>query len=258
MSFFFEVLTFSTFNSYFVCLFCFFEGRTPTSDNFFLQNTNYSDQKSAFPQNFQTPPQAFSRSPLNGSDNHRNQQPHAMSQTTAKLPPNIPWAPGGIPPPQPLQSSPSFPTSFPNQPQQAPPTSAQSPQNLKTNLHTNRYPQYPSTAKAQPYQVLPAQQNYQQQNQNYMYGNQMQKQAARYDQGNDYNYQQQSVTQAGFSKMWGHENFDLLQCPNILPSTKLDLPRVSLGHENLDAANCSLDIFRFVITKCALAKHTAW
>ncbi|XP_018326944.1 protein transport protein Sec24A [Agrilus planipennis] len=62
------------------------------------------------------------------------------------------------------------------------------------------------------------------------------------------NYPSLSITQ-GFNKLWGHENVDLLQTPNILPQTKIEPPKVSLGQDFLDAANCSPDIFRCTITK---------
>jgi protein transport protein SEC24 len=63
-------------------------------------------------------------------------------------------------------------------------------------------------------------------------------------------YQQnQSVTHAGFDKLWGHEHFDLLQNPNVLPREKVQAPRVYLGNEVLDTANCSPDVFRCTMTK---------
>lgn len=43
----------------------------------------------------------------------------------------------------------------------------------------------------------------------------------------------------GFNRLYGAENIDLLQCPNVLPQEKVDSPKVSLGQECLDAANCS-------------------
>lgn len=45
--------------------------------------------------------------------------------------------------------------------------------------------------------------------------------------------------QTGLNRIWGTENFDLLQVPNILPQEKLEAPRVSLGQDFLDNANCS-------------------
>lgn len=49
--------------------------------------------------------------------------------------------------------------------------------------------------------------------------------------------------------MWGAENFDLLQCPNILPPEKIEAPKVCLGQEYLNQANCSQEIFRCTMTK---------
>lgn len=146
-----------------------------------------------------------------------------------------------------------------NVPQQIP-----MPQLPKTNLHANRYPtmqQYPSSGNMQ-YQNMP---NPNQQPQPNVYSNQ-----TKYDQPNQMtnmqqrqpinnynlqsNYQQNynsqaNVVQSGFSKMWGHENYDLLQCPNILPPTRVEPPRITLGQDFLDAANCSPDIFRCTMTK---------
>lgn len=58
-----------------------------------------------------------------------------------------------------------------------------------------------------------------------------------------------SVSRDGFNKLWGTEHYDLLQMPNILPSTKIQPPKINLGQEFLDAANCSPDIFRCTLTK---------
>lgn len=49
--------------------------------------------------------------------------------------------------------------------------------------------------------------------------------------------------------MWGTESYDLLQTPNILPPTKVDPPKISLGQDYLDAANCDPEIFRCTLTK---------
>lgn len=131
-----------------------------------------------------------------------------------------------------------------------PPQTAVPPQQqnamFKSSVHSNRYPtQLPAE------NAVPMQQNYQQQQQN-MYQNQSQipgynvtNQKQNYMQS----YNNQTVTNAGFNKLWGAENIDLLQTPNILPTTKVEPAKVSLGQDFLDAANCSSDIFRCTMTK---------
>lgn len=106
----------------------------------------------------------------------------------------------------------------------------------KTNLHANRYPVSPQIQNN-----LPLQSHYQ----NFA-GSQVQQQQR---QNVFPNQRTSNVVQAGFNKLWGQENLDLLQCPNILPPTKVEPPRISLGQEFLDAANCSTDIFRCTMTK---------
>ncbi|KAF2903746.1 hypothetical protein ILUMI_02422 [Ignelater luminosus] len=151
-----------------------------------------------------------------------------------------------------------------------PPPAVNTTQSFKANLHANRYPtmqQYPNSPKTQ-FQNLPPssvqQQNYQQ-NQNvydYQRSNLQQTPTQRqpltnYNQNDNLhgNYQQQTynpaggVVHAGFSKLWGQENYDLLQCPNVLPPFKIEPPKIALGQEFLDAANCSPDIFRCTMTK---------
>lgn len=66
---------------------------------------------------------------------------------------------------------------------------------------------------------------------------------------NQQQYQKQSVTQSGFNKYWGSDSYDLLQCPSILPPTRLEPPRITLGQEVYDALNCSSEIFRCTVTK---------
>lgn len=58
-----------------------------------------------------------------------------------------------------------------------------------------------------------------------------------------------SVSRDGFNKLWGTETYDLLQIPNILPPTKVEPPKINLGQEFLDAANCKPDVFRCTLTK---------
>ncbi|XP_076619720.1 protein transport protein Sec24AB isoform X1 [Colletes latitarsis] len=71
------------------------------------------------------------------------------------------------------------------------------------------------------------------------------------DQMNQLNSQMNmmSVTQAGYNKLWGMETVDLLQYRNILPSEKVEPPKIKLHKEFLDSVNCSPDIFRCTLTK---------
>lgn len=130
----------------------------------------------------------------------------------------------------------------------------------KPNLHSNRYP-VPANTNMPPQNFQQDQQPYpnripiQQQQPSNVY---MQQQNAYLNQPqnpNTYSPQQafpnqhQGVTQAGFNKFWGMENYDLLQIPNILPQIKEKAPRVNIGQELLDQANCSPDIFRCTMTK---------
>ncbi|XP_017778583.1 PREDICTED: protein transport protein Sec24A [Nicrophorus vespilloides] len=108
---------------------------------------------------------------------------------------------------------------------------------IRANLHSNRYPtqpQYNQSHQQQQYtqQTIPLQQQQQQKLQQ-----------------NFYQQSSQNVVQSGFNKLWGVENFDLLQTPNILPKTKVEVPRITLGNELLDHANCKPDIFRCTMTK---------
>ncbi|KAG5893368.1 hypothetical protein JTB14_000132 [Gonioctena quinquepunctata] len=113
--------------------------------------------------------------------------------------------------------------------------------NHKATLHNNRYPtpmnanyqppanQYnaPSETVQKPY-ILQQQNTYQAQNNQNQY---------------------RGVIDTGFSRAWGTESYDLLQVPNILPTSKIEPPRINLGQELLDQANCHPDVFRCTMTK---------
>ncbi|KAH1019976.1 hypothetical protein HUJ04_009713 [Dendroctonus ponderosae] len=66
---------------------------------------------------------------------------------------------------------------------------------------------------------------------------------------NQPNHPAQGVVQSGFSRIWGGENYDLLQIPNILPPAQVHPPNINLGQEQLNQANCSNEIFRCTVTK---------
>lgn len=152
---------------------------------------------------------------------------------------------------------PNVPPANLNQPQMSQNAAPLMPQ--KPNLHSNRYPVPANTNMPQqqtfqqPQQPYPSRIPFQQQQPSNAY---IQPQNACLNQpSNSYSPQQtfqsqhQGVVQAGFNKFWGMENYDLLQIPNILPQMKEKTPRIILGQEILDQANCSPDIFRCTMTK---------
>lgn len=104
------------------------------------------------------------------------------------------------------------------------PLSQQNPPLYQQNQKMSRYPATQQNVYNAPQQPYNGQEMYQQQ-------------------------QQYSVPRHGFNKVWGTENYDLLQIPNILPTNKFEPPKINLGQEFLDAANCSPDIFRCTLTK---------
>ncbi|KAF5301407.1 hypothetical protein FQA39_LY02136 [Lamprigera yunnana] len=115
-----------------------------------------------------------------------------------------------------------------------PPPPMSTSQMPKTNLHSNRYPAVPQYQNS-----LQPQRQYQ--NNQHQY--------PQVQQNSFPNQAPANVVQSGFNKLWGQENIDLLQCPNVLPPMKVEPPRISLGQEFLDAANCSPDVFRCTMTK---------
>ncbi|CAH1276614.1 unnamed protein product [Diabrotica balteata] len=87
----------------------------------------------------------------------------------------------------------------------------------------------------------------------YQYQQPMQKQVQQpmnsYVSQNNQQAPYQGVVNTGFNKLWGMEQFDLLQTPNILQPSKVEAPPICLGQELLDQANCSPDVFRCTMTK---------
>lgn len=106
-----------------------------------------------------------------------------------------------IPPPKPGTAGMNHPINQIQQPQQQ----------FKANLHSNRYPQAPPPPTLQQQQNTYYQQPQQQTN---IYSQQQQ--------SNFYQQPQNNVTNSGFNKLWGQDQFDLLQTPNILPPEKTD------------------------------------
>ncbi|XP_076298607.1 protein transport protein Sec24AB [Lasioglossum baleicum] len=107
-----------------------------------------------------------------------------------------------------------------------------------------KLPPPPPTAAAE----YPAQRTYPIQQQNPM-NKQLDPMAKHYqqqypDQMNQLNNQMNmmNVTQAGYNKLWGMESIDLLQCRNVLPSEKVEPPKIKLHQEYLESINCSPEI----------------
>lgn len=76
------------------------------------------------------------------------------------------------------------------------------------------------------------QQHQQQQQQQQGYGsNQYQQQQGQFNNG--------SVVQSGFSRLWGHETVDLMQNRHILPTDKVQPPPIKLNNQFYESVNCS-------------------
>jgi len=58
-----------------------------------------------------------------------------------------------------------------------------------------------------------------------------------------------SVTQTGFSKMWGGETLDLLQNRHILPPGEIVPPSPRLQADQWNSVNCNKEIFRSTLTR---------
>lgn len=172
----------------------------------------------------QMPPQSLAQNPTVSSQN--------FSQTSYQ-------SVNSFPPPTTsnLGQTPPIINQTSTQPYQNTPPMMNQNQASRTHLYNNRYP---------PQQQIPSSQSFQQPqptiqaSQQFQYSN---------TQTGKPLYPTQSVTQGGFNKLWGRENYDLLQIPYILPQNKLEPPKISLGQDFLDAVNCSADIFRCTMTK---------
>nr|CAI5849353.1 unnamed protein product [Callosobruchus analis] len=235
-------------------------GTNPTSNYYPNQPTPMANHQPS-PNKNAFPPQASP--PMNG-----NQTNAPQNCTNSNHPPNASVAP-------PPQRSP-FTMNGPQQQHQQPQYGVQNsytngtpqgPTPQRTGLHANRYPA--AAANAAPpggnvQQQYAYPQKYQQQNTYNNYGAQQpsypQQQQTQSPQQQSYqqqSYQQQQqtyqqykgVTQTGFNKMWGMESHDLLQTPTILPPKTVDPPKIILGQEAMEQANCSPDILRCTMTK---------
>lgn len=174
------------------------------------QNAGLNQQygKTMANQNMINPPINMSANQLSGPPIPNQNSAYPNPNETSRPPvynPNIETKPDN------LNSSPSTPTS---------------------SLHGKRYPQT----------------NYQQQPAGNTYTTQQRQNAPNqtYQQSYGQNYQSlhqgmsnMNLGATGFNRIYGTENIDLLQCPNILPHEKMEPPKVCLGQECLNNANCS-------------------
>lgn len=200
----------------------------------------------SFPQPTNYPQQAFkplSQLPPNPPQPQKPRYPQPLPVTQPTIPPNQPPLPTNQPPQfntgLPSRSSPYQQTPIPTQPLPSQrfnpqinynvgpslPQNANGPSSLppKPGIASNRYP---STVGQQPSMQQQPFTGYQPQQP-----------------------LQSGVVQTGFNRLWGAENIDLLQSPNILPPTKIQPPLINLGQELLNRANCSPDVFRCTVTK---------
>ncbi|KAI4462889.1 sec24-related protein [Holotrichia oblita] len=117
----------------------------------------------------------------------------------------------------------------------------------KAHLHNNRYPTQQQVQSPQPFQPSQSQfpSSQQPMQQQFQYSNTQQAKSVYPNSSHN----APSVTHSGFNKLWGRENHDLLQSPFILPQSKIEPPKISLGQDFLDAVNCNPDIFRCTVTK---------
>lgn len=58
-------------------------------------------------------------------------------------------------------------------------------------------------------------------------------------QGLNQQFNNLNVTQTGFNRLWGGENYDLLVCRNVLPNERVEAPQIHLQPAELNDANCS-------------------
>ncbi|XP_028130763.1 protein transport protein Sec24A [Diabrotica virgifera virgifera] len=139
------------------------------------------------------------------------------------------------------------PSNYPQMNSAPPPQTNVAP---KTNVHSNRYPTMQSNSYQQP---APSQYQQQPPSGQYQYQQPMQQPVQQpmnsYPSQNNQQSPYQGVVNTGFNKLWGMEQFDLLQTPNILQPSKVEAPQIRLGQDLLDQANCSPDVFRCTMTK---------
>lgn len=201
---------------------------------------SFPQQPTNYPQQAFKPP---SQLPPNPPQPQKPRYPQPIPVTQSPIPPNQPPLPTNQPPQfntgLPPRSSPYQQTPIPTQPLPSQrfnpqinynvgsslPQNANGPSSLppKPGIASNRYP---STVGQQPSMQQQPFTGYQPQQP-----------------------LQSGVVQSGFNRLWGAENIDLLQSPNILPPTKIQPPLINLGQELLNRANCSPDVFRCTVTK---------
>lgn len=251
-----------------------------------MMTYNYNPAMQTTPVNHTPPTISQPNNQMNGYNQNQNYQnvrgPMPLPAMTLQAQPQLPPQLSGVQPQyqhqpsanttqirpalQPQSSSPNlFNQQRPGMPpppmQKSNSLSGPAPENYnisnKAGLHVNRYPQQAPPAPQQQQQQFNANPNvqsrnfYQQPQQQQQFTPQPQMQQIPLNQYQQPQQQQQyqSTVQSGFNRLWGADNFDLLQTPTILPPTKVEAPRVALGNTSLDEANCSPDIFRCTVTK---------
>lgn len=248
-----------------------------------LQPNNMNRLNSAAPIQQQISPQNFSNTspPVNQfSPNanmygiNNNPAPPPLSASQHPLPPSMQKpTPNFAPPPtsQQYQQPPTTqhfqqpPTSQQIQPPptsqqfQQPPTLQQTQQ--PSNLRKPMYP--PSNARPpvsqQQTPVYGTQPQPQQQQQSFSSPSQYQSQPQSPATFNGYPnsgqlqyqgvYNQMSVAQQGFSKLWGQDSVDLMQQRHILPTERVQPPPIQLNNQFYEAVNCSPEIMRCTVNK---------
>lgn len=216
------------------------------------QQYNLPPVKNAMPQgsqhNYAIPGQ--STSTMHPTANQLQQMGYG---TQANMPPTYNLTPSGQQPNTNVVQTSNYPPTYAPSSQQQGNTyqyglnAPRQPPSNKSTIHDNRYPQQFNQQAA-----LAPQMNVRYPPQSQVpntYPQHVQKQQVTQSYQNVHQGYSNQVLQTGFNKYWGTESYDLLQCPNILPPTKVEPPKVILGQEMYDSINCSPEIFRCTMTK---------
>lgn len=145
--------------------------------------------------------------------------------------------------------SPMIPQQQNIQSQLPPPQLQQQHQQQQQQYQPSRKPMYPNVRppmQQQPQQPQPYAAAYPQQQPQPTFNGQPNTSQLQYQQGN---YNQMSVAQQGFSKLWGQDSLDLMQHRHILPNEKVQPPPIILNNQFYESVNCSPEIMRCTVTK---------
>ncbi|XP_011181486.2 protein transport protein Sec24A isoform X2 [Zeugodacus cucurbitae] len=167
----------------------------------------------------------------------QNQLNNNTQQQTSTL--RKPMYPTGPPPmlattPQQQQQQPQQPYAPVYQPQPQPGLFNGQPSTAPLQYQSQPYMQQPPPPQVQQQQFS---QQPQQQQQNFPIPS-----------GGAYN-QQMSVTQSGFSRLWGQDTIDLMQNRHILSPATLTPPRIVLNNQFHESINCNPNVMRSTIAK---------